>query len=326
MHVLVTGANGFVGRALAARLAAAGRLGDRALTRLSLLDMGFGDAPAREGLVHRHAGDLADAAMLDRALAGAPLDAVFHLASIPGGTAEADYALARRVNLDATLGLLERGRAQVLVGGAAPVFIFASSIAVFGPLSAPVTDDTLPRPQMTYGAQKLAGEILVDDFSRRGWVDGRSLRLPGVLARPPARTGQLSAFLSDIIRELAAGRPFVSPMSPQARTWASSLPNVVDNLLHAAVLDVMGQARRRTYTLPTSCFSMAELVDAIAQVHGADAVRRVRYEPDAAIEQRFGGFAPLHAQAALAAGFRADDSLVDLVRGALDGIGHPGAG
>ena len=322
MHVLVTGANGFVGRALATRLAAEGRLGGRALTRLSLLDLSFGDAPAHEGPVHRHAGDLADAALLDGALAGVPLDAVFHLASVPGGTAEAHYELARRVNLDATIGLLERGRAQVLDGGAPPVFVFASSIAVFGPLAATVTDDTLPRPQMTYGAQKLAAEVLVDDFSRRGWVDGRSLRLPGVLARPPARTGQLSAFLSDIIRELAAGRSFVCPMSPQARTWASSRPNVVDNLLHAAVMPLEGPGGRRTHTLPTTCFSMAELVDAIAQVHGADAARRVRYEPDAAIEQRFGGFPPLQATAALAAGFRADDSLAALVRGALDGDGQ----
>jgi nucleoside-diphosphate-sugar epimerase len=318
MHVLVTGANGFVGRALAARLAAEGRLGARELTRLTLVDLGFDEALPRQGLVHRHAGDLADAGWLASVLDGAPLDAVFHLASIPGGTAEANYALARRVNLDATLGLLERGQAQVQGGGVAPLFVFASSIAVFGAMPDLVTDWTLPRPAMTYGAQKLVGEVLVDDFSRRGWVDGRSLRLPGVLARPPARTGQLSAFLSDIIRELAAGRPFVCPTSPGATTWASSLPNVVDNLLHAALVDVPAQGGQRSFTLPTSWFSMADLVIAIAQVHGAEAARRVRYEPDPMIEQRFGRFPRLEAQAALAAGFRADASLAELVRRALD--------
>jgi nucleoside-diphosphate-sugar epimerase len=327
MRVLVTGANGFVGRALAARLAQAGRLGDRMLTRLSLFDLDFHGLPLQDGFAHRHAGDLADAAWLDGVLGGTALDAVFHLASIPGGTAEANYRLARQVNLDATLGLLERGQAQVQRGGGAPLFVFASSIAVFGAMPDLVTDDTLPRPAMTYGAQKLAAEVLVDDFSRRGWVDGRSVRLPGVLARPPARTGQLSAFLSDIIRELAAGRPFVCPMSAAATTWASSLPNVVDNLLHAALFDVAGQpGGRRTFTLPTSRFSMAELVDAIAQVHGRECIDQVRFESDPMIEQRFGRFPPLHVPAAVAAGFRADASLADLVRQALgDGV-HPGRG
>lgn len=317
MHVLITGAQGFVGGALAARLARQGALDGRALTRLSLVDLSFAGAAASEGIVRRHAGDLADAAWLDAALDGVPLDAVFHLASIPGGTAEAQYDLARRVNLDATLGLLERGRAQVLAGGVAPRFVFASSIAVFGAMPLTVTDDTLPRPTMSYGAQKLVGEVLVDDFSRRGWVDGCSLRLPGVLARPPARTGQLSAFLSDIIRELAAGRPFVCPTSAQATTWASSLPNTVDNLVHAAGLSERHTTGRRSYTLPTTRFSMAELVAAIAQVSGTDARRRVAYVPDALIEERFGRFPPLDTRAALAAGFGADESLPALVRAAL---------
>ena len=317
MHVLITGANGFVGRALAARLMRDGSLCGRELTRLSLIDLAFPDASSIDGIAHRHAGDLADAAWLDRALEGAALDAVFHLASIPGGTAEAQYELARRVNLDATIGLLERGRVQAMAGGPVPLFVFASSIAVFGAMPDGVTDDTLPRPAMTYGAQKLVGEVLVDDFSRRGWIDGRSMRLPGVLARPPARTGQLSAFLSDIIRELAAGRPFVCPTAPSATTWASSLPNVVDNLLHAARLDVANCCGRRTYTLPTSRFSMAELVSAIGDVYGTDAQRLVRFEPDAGIEERFGCFPPLDARAAANAGFRADESLRDLVRQAL---------
>lgn len=322
MHVLVTGAAGFVGAALAARLQRDGQLGARAITRLSLADLAFGDAPPREGIVHRLCGDLADTAWLDAALGGEPLGAVFHLASIPGGMAEANYALGRRVNLDATLGLLERGRTQVEAGGAAPVFVFASSIAVFGEMPARVDDATPTRPVMTYGAQKLVGEVLVDDFSRRGWVDGRSLRLPGVLARPPAPTGQLSAFLSDMLREPAAGRPFVCPMSAEATTWASSLPNIVDNLVHGATVDAGLLGGRRSITLPTLHYSMAALVDAMARVHGQGVRALVSYAPQQRIEALFGRLPPLDTANAHRAGFRADLDLEALVRRALEPRAH----
>lgn len=323
MHVLITGANGFVGRALCARLAAEGRLHGRDIARLSCLDLGFGDVPLADGIVRRHAGDLADPAWLTGVLAGTPLDVVFHLASIPGGSAEANYEGARRVNVDATVDLLERGRVQVVSGGSPPVFVFASSIAVFGAMPPVVTEDSLPRPVMTYGAQKLIGEILVEDFSRRGWVDGRSLRIPGVLARPPARTGQLSAFLSDIIRELAAGRPFVCPMSAEATTWASSLPNVVANLVHAAAPDLRGLAQRRTFTLPTSQFSMRQLVAAIADTVGTDVHRLVSFEPDPHIEALFGAFGALRTDAAQRAGFVKDADLPTMVMQSLDGEARP---
>lgn len=316
MQVLITGANGFVGRALAARLATEPRLGGEPIDRLCLLDLDF-DGPPEGDIVRRIAGDMGDAAWLRRTLADLPIDAVFHLASIPGGTAERQYELARAVNLDATTVLLEHGKARVEAGGRAPLFVYASSIAVFGAMPALVTDDTLPGPAMTYGAQKLIGELLVADFSRRGWIDGRSLRLPGVLARPPARTGQLSAFMSDIIRELAAGRAFTCPTSPGATTWASSLPCVVENLVHAAGLPTASLAMRRTFTLPTLRFSMEELVDAIASVHGHGVKSRVRFEPNEEIESLFGRYPPLQTPAAEGLGFRSDVDLPTLVRQAL---------
>lgn len=318
MHVLVTGANGFVGRALCQRLLAAKSLHGRRVQRLSALDLVFDDASAAEGVLCRDAGDLADPTWLDSILAGRRIDVVFHLASIPGGIAEANYALARRVNLDATINLLERGQAQVIAGGSAPIFVFASSIAVFGAMPAVVTEHTLPRPAMTYGAQKLIGEILVDDFSRRGWIDGRALRIPGVLARPSAPTGQLSAFLSDIIHELLAGRPFTCPMSADATTWASSLPNVVDNLLHASAASLSGLKNRRTFTLPTSRFSMSELVAAISQVRGTDTHSLVTYRPEARIQALFGSFGELRTGEALRAGFSSDADLALLVRRSVE--------
>jgi nucleoside-diphosphate-sugar epimerase len=195
------------------------------------------------------------------------------------------------------------------------VFVFASTIGVFAsPLPPQVDDGTPAAPQMTYGAQKLVGEILVADFSRRGWVDGRSLRLPGVLARPPARTGQMSAFMSDMIRELGAGRPITLPVRPEASTWASSIVNVVDNLLHAATVPAASLPARRSVTLPTLHFSFAQLVAAIGAVRGEDVSALASWQPDARIEALFGSFPPITTAAADAAGFRNDGSLEALVR------------
>lgn len=316
MHIVVTGAAGFVGRALSQRLQSQGHFQGRDITRLTILDLDFQSEPTAN--VRQIVGDIGDVAWLQSIFDGQTVDVIFHLASIPGGMAEQDYRLARRVNLDATQGLLELGQAQVERGGRAPTFVFASSIAVFGQMPTLVTDETATRPQMTYGAQKLIGEILVSDFSRRGWVDGRAVRIPGVLARPPARTGQLSAFLSDIIRELAAGRPFVCPTTPTGTTWASSLPCVLDQLMHAAVFDVESTGGHRVLTLPAQHFSMAQLVDAISLVHGTSAQHLVRYMPDERIESLFCRFPGLQTNWATAAGFVPDEDLMALVRHAME--------
>ena len=321
MHVLVTGAGGFVGRGLVRTLLRVGRIGAHTLLRLSAFDLALpsiGDDAPRE-VLRGCAGDLTDPAWVDAMLSDAPpVDFVFHLASIPGGAAEQDYAASRAVNLDATLALLERCKAQVDGGGPSPVFVFASSIAVFGAMPDVVTDASPTRPTMTYGAQKLVGEILVDDFDRRGWIDGRSLRLPGVLARPPARTGQLSAFLSDMIREVGAGRPFTCPAGPDATTWASSLPCVVESLLHGATVQRARLSGRSVFTLPCMRFTMGELADAIGAVRGVPARSLVRWAPDERIERWFGRFPPLVAEAATAAGFRGDADLATLVRRAVE--------
>lgn len=318
MNFLITGADGFVGRALAQRLLsqAAARSGPGgAEARLTLLDLAFtGPEVAR---VRRLPGSIADPLVLARAF-DTPVDVVFHLASIPGGMAEQQYELAREVNLDATLRLLEAARAQSLATGSPVTFVFASTIAVFGsPLPGVVDDATPLRPKLTYGAQKLIGEILLEDFNRRGWIRGRAIRLPGVVARPPQPTGQLSAFLSDIIRELAAGRPFACPIPADSTTWLMSLPCVVDNLLHAALLGQDACRDTRVWTLPALCMSMAQLVDAIAEVHGSAVLSRVTYGSNPALQANFGSYPPLNTPAAEAAGFKHDGDLETLVRRAL---------
>jgi nucleoside-diphosphate-sugar epimerase len=199
--------------------------------------------------------------------------------------------------------------------------VFASSIAALGsPLPAHVDDTTPLRPQLTYGAHKLIGEILATDFDRRGWVNARSVRLPGIVARPPQRTGQLSAFMSDIIRDLAAGRDFACPVSAASTTWLMSVHCVIDNLLHAATMPDAARGNTRVWTLPALRSSMTELVEAIAAVHGPEVLSRVSYGSNPALEANFGRHPPLATPAADAAGFRHDGDLQTLVRRALEPI------
>jgi nucleoside-diphosphate-sugar epimerase len=198
------------------------------------------------------------------------------------------------------------------------VFVFASSIAVLGsPLPATVDDASPLHPKMSYGAHKLIGEILLEDFHRRGWVAARAVRLPGIVARPPQRTGQLSAFLSDIFRELAEGRSYECPVSADSTTWLMSVHCIVDNLLHAAALSAAACENTRVWTLPALCTSMTGLVQAIAEVYGADVLRRVSYRSNPALEANFGRYPPLVTAAAELAGFRHDGNLPTLVRRAL---------
>lgn len=319
MRVLVTGAGGFVGSALVRRLLAQGTLGDRTLTAVVATDLQL-PSPPKDPRLHALPGDLAQADHLD-ALFAAPVDTVFHLASIPGGLAEQQPALARRVNVEATLDLIDRCRQQAEANGLVPRAVFASTIAVYGsPLPALVDDATPLAPQMSYGAQKWMGEIALADASRRGWTDGVSLRLPGVLARPPAPTGQLSAFLSDGLRALSRGQTFTWPTSPEATTWASSLPTVLGQLLHAAGLDAALLPSSRALLLPTQHANMAALVDAVGRAFGTSATSLVTWAPDEHIERLFGRFPPLQPTAAARAGFVADADLVTLVRRALTEI------
>ncbi len=315
MHILVTGAGGFIGQHLLAALVKDGLPGHAAATlRITAIDMHTGTAHPR---VRWLQGSFANATLLQQALEE-PIDLVFHLAAVPSGRSEQDPAFAADVNVLGMMRLLEALKAQgASAQGTVPRLVFASSIAVYGKPQVPlVTDDTLPQPTLTYGAHKVIGEVLVNDYARRNWIGGVSLRLPGIVARPPEPNGAVSIFFSDLIREVAAGRKVKSPVTPDARAWLMSVGCCVRNLLHAATRDF---AERRTFLLPSLLVAVGDLVEAAGRHGGVTRVKElVDWQPDPWVQFNFGSYPPLQLPLAEAAGFTADASLDALVADALE--------
>jgi nucleoside-diphosphate-sugar epimerase len=303
MRVLVTGANGFVGRYLVSKLLAFGHevVGSDAA----------GDAipPGARGPL----GDLGDASLRAELLAK-PCEAVVHLATVPGGAAEADPAASRRINIQAMHDLIEEaGTAQPGVR-----FVFASSVAVLGDLLPPegVDDATPLSPRMIYGGHKAMMETAIAMFSNRGLIDGVSLRLPGILARPRGPSGMKSAFMSELFHALAAGETFTCPVSAGATIWAESVDRCAENLAHALTFDTRLLPPTRAVTLPALRLTIGDLVEEIARACGVDA-GLISYEPNKVLEAEFGAYPPLATPAAEHAGFADDASVGSLVASAL---------
>ena len=310
MRVMITGAAGFLGRLLVQRLLDKGQLRGQPMEALVLLDQqleGFPSDPRLRLL----AGSIAEPTLLRRALADG-VDVVFHLVSVPGGAAEEHYALGRQVNLLATLELLD----QLRNAARPPVLVYASSVAVYGAqLPARMDEQWMPRPALSYGAHKVMVETQLNDLARRGEVDGRALRLPGIVARPREPNGLRSAFMSDLMHALAAGENYCCPVSPQATAWWMSARCCVDNLLHAAELQNPGP--QRVWQLPVLHLAMDQVVEALAEAFGDDRRALVSYQPNADLEALFGRFPPLRTPQSRALGFHHDGSAQTLVRNAL---------
>ena len=302
MKVAVIGAGGFVGSRVARILA-----GDPAI-ELSLLDrLAFPhpESPRVKAVV----GDFADPTVRERALDGA--DKVILLAAILGGAAEADYALARRVNVDATLGLFEflRDRAP------GTRLVFASTIAVYSePLPDPVTDATALGPTMVYGAQKLMMEVALSNFAVRGWLDGVSLRPSGVMARDGADAALKTAFMSRLFWCVKRGENIVLPVAPESRTWLTSIETVARNFIHAAMLPEIGPDR--AFTLPALSLTFAELVAALKR-RFPNSSSRIAFAPEPEIVALFGSYPRLETATADRLGFLRDETADVLVERAL---------
>lgn len=303
MRVLVTGAAGFVGKALVAQLAQRG---------VEVLTTDRDCAGLREiGAWQVLDGDLCDQSVRRAAIEDA--DVVIHLATVSGGAAEEDPELARRINVDAAMALSWEfaGRRP-----GAP-FVFASSIAVFGdPLSALVNDETPLAPRMLYAAHKVMLESWLAMLSRRGQLTAISLRLPGVVARGGGPSGLKSAFISDLFHALASDRAIALPVSADATMWLMSVRRVGACLTHAIGASRADLPDSRAVTLPAVRVGIGELVAEIARQLNADA-GLVSFAPDAAIEQAFGRQPPLSTPIAIRLGFETDGSIEQLVRSAI---------
>jgi nucleoside-diphosphate-sugar epimerase len=316
MKVVITGGAGFIGRQLAERLSKLGELPDAGgkpakIDELILFDAVDGAAPAPGGAAVRGVtGDVADRALMRRII-GAETGAVFHLAAVVSVAAEADFDLGMRVNLEGTLSVLEACRALPRP----PRLVFASSVAVFGGEMPPVLNDQTPlTPQTSYGAQKAMGELLVNDYSRKGFIDGRALRLPTIVVRPGKPNKAASTFASSIIREPLAGAEAICPVERSARMWVLSPRRVLDSLLHAYELPATAWGVNRSLNLPGIEVSIGDMVDGLERVAGPGPVKRIRWEPDAHIQRIVAGW-PYKFETARAAGlgFAADRNFDEIV-------------
>jgi len=285
MRILITGGAGFLGARLARAILARDTLTDargrtRPVREIVLLDV-VAPPDLGDSRVRAIVGDLADAAVIDRALT-ADTDSVFHLAAVVSGQAEAEFDIGMRVNLDATRHLLERCRRM----SEPPKFVFTSSIAVFGgTLPDPVPDDAALTPQSSYGTQKAIGELLVHDLSRKGMIDGRSLRLPTITVRPGRPNKAASSFASGIIREPLAGERAPCPVSPQTRMWVSSPRTAIDNLVVGHEAPATAFAATRSISVPGISVSVGDMAAALRRVAGDAVADRIDWRPDPAIDR-----------------------------------------
>lgn len=315
MRVLITGGTGFIGGKLATALLREGTLtldegAPRRIERITLFDAGSGEGVPQDPRVEVVTGDITDAATVRWLARGA--DLVWHLAAVVSAAAEADFDLGMAVNVDGTRLLLEALRAT----GRRPRLVFTSGFAVLGgELPDVVTDETAPTPQTSYGMEKAVGELLVADYSRKGFVDGRSLRLPTIVVRPGRPNKAASTFASSIIREPLAGHEAVCPVSRDTAIYILSPRRAIEALLRAMQLTDAAWGVNRTLSLPGITVTIGEMLDTLAAVAGETVAGRVRIAPDPAI-QRIVASWPVRVEArrAKALGFAADGSFEEIVR------------
>ena len=314
MRIVITGGGGFLGSRLARALLARGSLTDARGESREIRDLVLVDvvpATIADRRVSVVTGDLAEPALIERVVTD-DTDSIFHLAAVVSGQAEAEFDIGMRVNLDATRALLERCRKLPRP----PKFVFTSSLAVFGgALPDPVPDDAVLTPQTSYGTQKAIGELLVYDMTRKGYIDGRSLRLPTVTVRPGKPNKAASSFASGIIREPLSGVDAICPVARDTRVWVTSPNAVVANLIVGHEAPATRFAHTRSINVPGILVGVGEMVDALRRIAGDAVADRVKWQLDPAIDRIVqtwpARFAPVLGPAL---GMQADSDVESIIR------------
>src|SRR5262245_21298439 len=316
MHILIIGGAGMIGAKLAERLARDGALRGQPISSLTLYDVVPAAAPRQAKMPVKIAtGDLPAPGEAAKLMADRP-DLIFHLAAIVSGEAELDLDKGYRINLDGTRLLLDAIRTAALQ----PRLVLTSSIAVFGePFPEAIGDEFSNTPLTSYGTQKTICELLLSDYSRKGFLDGLSIRLPTICVRPGKPNKAASGFFSNIMREPLAGEAAVLPVSENVRHWHASPRAAVGFLVHAASLDTNKVGPRRALTMPGVSVTVGEQIAALRKIAGEKVVARIRREPDPFIESVVAGwprnFAPARARLL---GFKADASFEDIIRSHIE--------
>ena len=314
MHILITGAAGMIGRKLTARLVADSAVSDRPITELTLADVSAPQHPQGfSGRTDSVAADIADPQAVRALIARRP-DVIFHLAAIVSGEAELDFDKGMRINLDGSRALLEAIR--TVGDGYRPRLVFTSSIAVFGaPFPDAIGDEFHLTPLTSYGTQKAIVELLLADYTRRGFVDGVGVRLPSIVVRPGRPNKAASGFFSSIVREPLNGEEAVLPVDDSVLHWHASPSAAAGFLVHAAGLEAEKLGPRVNLTMPGVCCTVAEQIAALRRIAGDKVARRIRREPDPLVARIVAGWpSRFDPRRALALGFRAEASFDDIIR------------
>jgi len=316
MHVLIIGAAGMIGRKFTDAIAMSGMLGARSVSKLTLADTIKPETPSGfSGEVTSLAMDISDPQTAPQLLTGRP-DVIVHLAAIVSGEAEQDFDKGYRINLDGTRYLFDAVRHLSQTSAYCPRLVFASSVAAFGaPLPDEIDDTFLNAPLTSYGTQKVIGELLLQDYTRRGFFDGMAIRLPTICIRPGLPNAAASGFFSGILREPLAGKQAILPVPDTVRHWHASPRAAVGFLTHAATMDTGPVGHRRALNMPGVSATVAEQIEALRAIAGDKAVALIRHEPDPAIIRIVSnwprGFV---ASRALDLGFRAESSFDEIIR------------